>query len=155
MKHFVRLSVAGCIALVAAACQLTVPNIYGGPDLTLTGNYKADLPSIQAYAASIKAGVTKNAAEIRGWLIELCPYVSDAQAQLADPSTAAFIQKGAAAVNATASGANKQISNVQSGLAVAAKACAVGTAPNIATAFVAGVDAVSTVQNLIKTGSAQ
>lgn len=142
-------------ALAVAGCQVTIPNIYGGPDLTLTGNVKADMPSIQAYAASIKAGVKKNAAELRGWMDELCPYVSQAQAQLGDPSTVAFIQKGAAAVNSTQSGADKQISNVQSGLTIAAKVCATGTAPNIATAFVSGVDAVSTVQNLIKTGSAQ
>lgn len=154
MRKFM-LAVALMSAFAVAGCQVTIPNIYGGPDLTLTGNYKADLPSIQAYAASIKAGVKKSAAEIQGWMQELCPYVSQAQAQLADPGTVAFIQKGAAAVNATQSGADKQISNVQSGLTIAAKACAVGTAPNIASAFVSGVDAVSTVQNLIKTGSTQ
>lgn len=151
----ISLAAALVCALAVAACQVTIPNPYGGPSLTLTGNYKNDLPAIQAYAASIKAGVKKTNAEIQGWMVELCPFVSDAQAQLADPNTMAFIQKGAAAVNATQSSADKTVSNVQSGLAIAAQACAVGTAPNLATAFVAGVDAVSTVQNLVKTGSAQ
>lgn len=153
MKNFyIVAAIIGSLAL--AACQVTVPNVYGGPSLVLTGDYSADLPSIQAYAASIKAGVKKNASEIRGWLVELCPFVADAQASLDDPSSLALIQKGAATVNASSSGVDKQINNIKSGLTIAAKACAVGTAPDIATAFVSGVDAVSAVQNLKKTGSA-
>lgn len=146
---------AVALALVVAACNpVTIPNPFGGPSLVLTGNYQNDLPSIQAYAASIKAGVKKSDAEIQGWLNELCPFVTQAQVQLTDPATMDFIYKGASVVNGTQSGANKQISSVQSGLTIASKACAVGTATNLAQAFVAGVDAVVTIQSLIKTGSA-
>lgn len=152
MKNVLRLFAVVAVSLGLAACVVTIPNPFGGPVLTLTGNYENDLPSIQAYVASLKAGAKADAATARGWLLELCPLIPQAEAQLNDPQTMTYIVAGAKLANMTDSALQKQLANVNAGLNVADKACATGTAPNWGTALIAAVDAVTTIRTLIKAG---
>lgn len=153
--RLIQLVAAAALSLSLAGCLVTVPNPFGGAPLTLTGSLKNDLPGIEAYASAVKAGIKTDVAEIRGVFVDyLCPLVSGTQVSLADPGTAQSVQNTATEVLGSATAAQKQINNIGTGLKVASKFCAVGTAADVKAAFVAGVDAVKTVENLIKQGSA-
>lgn len=154
MRKLLGLAAAAALSLSLAACNLTVPNPFGGPALNLTGNLGNDLPGIDAYASAVKAGIKTDVAQIRSVFVDqLCPLISSTQVSLADPGTAATVQNAAAAVLGSATAAQKQVNNVGTGLRLASQFCAAGSAPDIKTAFTRGVDAVKTVENLIKHGS--
>jgi hypothetical protein len=95
-------------ATMLSACMIRDP--FGGPPLVLTGNLQADLPGIQSYAADIKAGVKKDAAEVQAVFQQYCPSVNDAATAAAsvDPANVA------ANTGLTVSAATKQVGNVQS-----------------------------------------
>lgn len=141
------------LGVVLGACQVTIPNIFGGAPLVLTGNYTNDRAGIDAFAASIKAGIAADATTVQGWFNELCPDVAQAQQTLADPTAQATIQQGASNIGLTASATKVQINNINQGLSLGAKFCSVGTATNLQAAFLAALDAVHAVENLIKSGS--
>lgn len=155
MQKIIAAALVLAIAPLLAGCLLTLPNPFGGTPLTLTGSLKNDLPGIEAYASAVKAGIKTDVAQIRTVFVDyLCPLVSSTQVSLADPGTAQTVQNTATAVLGSATAAQKQVNNVGTGLRVASKFCAAGTAADVKSAFLAGVDAVKTVENLIKQGSA-
>ncbi len=147
MKHFreaaIAIAIAGAALLLAACNPVTIPNLFGGPPLVLTGNYNADLPSITAFNATVKAGIATDAATLQSYFVALCPYVADAQNQLPAAQTAATHLM-------TPSAAAKQTNNAAIALNVAQRACVAGTAPNLKVVFTAAVQAVEYVYGMVK-----
>ncbi len=149
-SRLILLAAAAAFSLLAAAvltaCNpITIKNVFGGPPLVLTGNYQADLPSIQAFNTSIKAGAAANLATLQSYFIAACPYVADAQSQLPAAQTAA-------ATVLTPSAAAKQAANVSTALVAAQKLCSAGTATTSSTFFSAVVDGISWVYGMIRAG---
>jgi hypothetical protein len=144
-KLLIGIAAASVAALLAACNPITIKNVFGGPPLVLTGNYNADLPSITAFNASIKAGAAASAATLQSYFVAACPYVADAQSQL--PAAQA-----AAASLMTTTAAAKQAANVATTLTAAQKLCNAGTATTSATFFSAVVDAFEWVYGMIKNG---
>ncbi len=141
-----KVMLAGALALASlslTACM--VPNPFGGAPLQLTGNLTADMPGIQAYAADIKAGIAKDAAEVRAMFQTYCPTVNDINSA-AQNTTTDFVVKN---TNITQSAADKQLGNVQKSTALAATICAGGTASDVKTAFVNFAAAAKTVMGWI------
>lgn len=134
------------VALFCAAC--TVHNPFGGPDLVLTGNLTADMPSIQAFQASLKAGIKADAAKVRDVFVQLCPHISEGQ-KLAAGAPA---QAAAATVTGSDDNGHKLITNINSGLSIGSKFCISGTATDLKSAFIAAVDAVSAIYSLVRNG---
>ena len=152
MRHInsriaLRIAAACAIGVTVAACNpLTIPNPFGGAPLVLTGNFNSDLPSIQSYAADLKAGAKADVAQVQAAFAKLCPYVSNAQAALPDAQT-----KAATVIGTDV--ATKNVNNASDGLNVAGKICATGISTDLKTAFINGVKAVTSVYNLVKYGT--
>lgn len=134
------------VALTLGAC--TIANPFGGPPLLLTGNLQADMPGIQAYAASIKAGVKKDAGEVRAMFLQYCPTVADANAAAKATTTDQVVTYSGGVVTQTA--AEKQLGNVQAATELAVTVCNGGTATDVKSAFVSFADAVKIVAGWIK-----
>jgi hypothetical protein len=145
-KTFPRALLVSALALSLAACSAahpwTIKNPFGGAPLVLTGNLGNDMPSINAYNATLQAGVKADVTELQGYFTTLCPYVAQAQAAL--PNALPVAQQ---ALGTTAG--QKQISNATQALTVAQNFCAVGTASNLQAAFTAAVQAVNFIRGLI------
>src|SRR5690348_13536432 len=110
------LAAAALCALALAACSIHIPNPFAGPGLTLTGDLGADMPGIEAYAASIKAGVAADAAKVKATFDKLCPYVSQAQVDIAN--NRAVVQSAAATVTGSSNNGAKMLNNINQGLAL-------------------------------------
>jgi hypothetical protein len=133
------------VALALTACNpVTIGNPFGGPPLVLTGNYNADLPSITAFNASIKAGIKADVALVRQFFVNACPYVADASSKVP------VAQAAAQQLGMSASAAEKQAANVHQTLIAAGKLCAAGTATDSQSFFSAVVDAFEWVYGMIK-----
>jgi hypothetical protein len=142
-------SVLGAIALATCVSACSLPSLLGAPAIELTGDFSSDWPKIKSYAAAVKAGVNAKRDDIRQAFQAVCPKVSDAQVRLA--TNVDVVRAGADKV--TNGNGGKVVNNAATTLNVAAKACATGTAPDWKTTFMNAVDAVETIESLIRTGS--
>lgn len=147
MKSIRMMSAVALCAVAVAGC--TIQNPFGGPSLSLTGSLTADMPGIQAYAASIKAGVKADIGKVQDFFQTVCPLLPQAQTAVSDPTT----QQLAVTVTGSDTGGQKLISNLNTGLQVGGKVCATGTSTNWGQALVTTVDAIKAVESLVKTGS--
>lgn len=125
MKRFLTIAILA-LALPLGGCIIHIPNLFGGPDLVLTGNVQNDAASWTAFSASVRAGIAADEAKAKAFLIANCPVVTNASVQVATTPAQSISDATAGIITVTA--AQRQINNVQSALSVALNACNAGTA---------------------------
>ena len=140
MKKIINIALAAAICLLSAGCVITLPNIFGGPSLVLTGNTQADAASWSAFSASVRAGIANDEAKAQAFFLANCPAVTDAAVKVA--STPASDITAATGGLITVTAAQNQLNNASKALSVATNICTAGTSSswvtavqNVATAF--------------------
>ncbi len=148
MIKFANIALAAAICLLSAGCVITLPNIFGGPALVLTGNSQTDAASWAAFSASVRAGIANDEAKAREFFIANCPAVTDAAVKVA--STPASDITAATSGFITVTAAQNQLNNTSKALSVATNICAAGTSSSWVVAVQNVTAALKTIAGWLK-----